>query len=1246
MTTPTSATIVNTLVAASCITVGAIAQNSTRAEKDEAQQQEMVRQAECDAIAAVYGVDPWRGTSIETLVRQREEAAATNAVASQSTMGHDFVGSFNDGGDDEPAADFSCMDIISYATTNVFESATNDLEITAFVKTDDSCDFRAQWREDVMSVGDELGVLATTNVCFNTPGVSSLVAKTQVPESCRAVEFSLPLIALPAEWRLIGAQFRVFKLLDSDGDGIADYIEENFYRTNPYDPDSDDDGLPDGDEIFLGTKPRNPDTDGDGIPDGLELQYGSNPRSMYSKGDGVIDDYTAYLHGLDPTEADSDGDGVDDIDEIRGRGLFYTNPLCFDTDGDGLSDGDEMYLYDTNPNRADSDNDGLNDFMEIFETFSSPNDIDTDGDGIDDHTEWIIGTGLNSRTTKTSLCDVITGHNYDNSSGMLFEFSHDFDVDVTYTGDDWDADYAVFGLHPPNGGSTTANTLDFANTGPNTSYHNAFTMTFNNGMFRALRTGRYRFRINVDDWANINIDGTIITDDYYTDGINVPGAYVEMLMAAGRDYSVSGLVTSVGGPAKLEFARYVTFTPTDRVQCRAGFSKPFVMCKSHPNEPMSPEQHVFLRIAAKGGEFGGRLRFRGLGMNKLAGYPISGLNCDTLPSYLDVEANSSASLLISYRGNSPSASLDDVKLIAEFEEFQTGYVSVSTTAVSVVRAAMYADYDRDGDIDSVDKNAWVQGKKLRHWINTNDANNSTVDGVADLLDFVPIRLDIKELLELLGNNANSDYRFKVEGPNNAVNCLWTSLSPSNASSFQYEECANVGYNLSESVSSAHVAAVGQNMSGDFIEHLRSGINDGVFLIEGKQSCYAPLVFACYRNSDSVLVARVRMPMQISNVQDMYRWINLRSICGDLSGERTNRCVPNNFPDEESDGKHYVFVHGYNVSASSARNWGNEMFKRLWQSGSRSMFTAVDWYGDDSRIQIPFGGQVTPNYYINVQHALDSAAALKNNCVRLSGSKYIIAHSLGNMMASGAICNKGLDVNKYYMLNAAVPIEAYDADGVGENEKRLMTNPEWSLIHTRFRASHWYELFDNSDLRSRLTWKNFFGTLSNAVNFYSSEEDVLQNSNGRLNLTSAPEYAWATQELYKGVWPALLPGRNEAGWSFDDDYDINTVDFISLTDDVLRTKPLFGRFDAKYMYLPGVISRKLPNFNQVMGDGIPAESFAAGRNPIPRFDGMNSCENINMVNLRPEDVTSRWSHSFIIEGSFRSTRGVYLRMMED
>ena len=84
---------------------------------------------------------------------------------------------------------------------------------------------------------------------------------------------------------------------DFDGDGISNYDEINFY----------------------GTDPLNPDSDGDGMPDGWEVTHGLNP-----------------LDGADATQ-DADGDGLSNLQEYR----LGTNPLLLDTDGDGIPDGDD-----------------------------------------------------------------------------------------------------------------------------------------------------------------------------------------------------------------------------------------------------------------------------------------------------------------------------------------------------------------------------------------------------------------------------------------------------------------------------------------------------------------------------------------------------------------------------------------------------------------------------------------------------------------------------------------------------------------------------------------------------------------------------------------------------------------------------------------------------------------------------------------------------------------------------------------
>jgi hypothetical protein len=224
---------------------------------------------------------------------------------------------------------------------------------------------------------------------------------------------------------------------DSDCDGLSDAYEfatvyPGGQRTDPVNPDTDGDGIPDGVEAGATapittamctaspvdadprtrTNPTVADSDADGLPDGAEdtnrngaLEGGeTNPQARDTDGDGLLDGTEdANMNGqrdpgeTNPTARDSDNDGLFDGTEDSNRNGMRdpgeTDPTARDTDSDGLADGDEDQNHDgtrqpweSDPRSADTDCDGLGDNEELMGT-TNPLVADSDRDGIADGTE-------------------------------------------------------------------------------------------------------------------------------------------------------------------------------------------------------------------------------------------------------------------------------------------------------------------------------------------------------------------------------------------------------------------------------------------------------------------------------------------------------------------------------------------------------------------------------------------------------------------------------------------------------------------------------------------------------------------------------------------------------------------------------------------------------------------------------------------------------------------------------------------
>jgi hypothetical protein len=161
----------------------------------------------------------------------------------------------------------------------------------------------------------------------------------------------------------ITQSFEADILGDNDADGIHDQD----------DPDDDNDGLTDEEELAQGTYATDPDTDDDGVLDSIDEFPLDITESKDNDGDGIGDN----------ADLDDDNDGLTDQEEIE-KG---SDPLNPDSDEDGLKDGEDEKPNQDIDKDKDSDNDGITDYEEITIHKTDINNPDTDKDGLTDKEE-------------------------------------------------------------------------------------------------------------------------------------------------------------------------------------------------------------------------------------------------------------------------------------------------------------------------------------------------------------------------------------------------------------------------------------------------------------------------------------------------------------------------------------------------------------------------------------------------------------------------------------------------------------------------------------------------------------------------------------------------------------------------------------------------------------------------------------------------------------------------------------------
>ncbi len=165
---------------------------------------------------------------------------------------------------------------------------------------------------------------------------------------CRLVVSSLALVFLLTN-------SHAGTVVDADGDGIDDTMDNCPFFANPAQTDTDSDGA--GDKCDICPNGVDLDTDGDAICDSLDTCPGSDD-GVDSDGDGRPDGCDNCPLIANNGQIDVDGDGIGDACDI-----------CTDIDGDGVGDAGfantclspDNCRFAANPTQTDTDADSLGD---------------------------------------------------------------------------------------------------------------------------------------------------------------------------------------------------------------------------------------------------------------------------------------------------------------------------------------------------------------------------------------------------------------------------------------------------------------------------------------------------------------------------------------------------------------------------------------------------------------------------------------------------------------------------------------------------------------------------------------------------------------------------------------------------------------------------------------------------------------------------------------------------------------------
>ena len=198
---------------------------------------------------------------------------------------------------------------------------------------------------------------------------------------------------------------------------------------------------------------------------------------------------------------------------------------------------------------------------------------------------------------------------------------------------------------------------------------------------------------------------------------------------------------------------------------------------------------------------------------------------------------------------------------------------------------------------------------------------------------------------------------------------------------------------------------------------------------------------------------------------------------------------------------------------------------------------------------------------------------------------------------------------------------------------------------------------------------------------SRRDEVVANGDGSWKWPLTRKFAWYNQEWARGAYLVSLSPL--AGWKFSEYYSKTDVvghlqgeevngprrytpaETFEISDESLKAHPFFRGFRDAELYGEGGSAFLQANpyvLWYALSHGIPAESFAAGANPVPKWgtayqgdsSSLSSPAEVTVRNIDmaeeckpggPKSGTVNWIHSYFIQNSYFDTCVLYEKLVE-